>query len=144
MVISSMKAAVLLGSLIMLSLPLPKEGLRSGLAGDAPQVTPKPVRVTGCLQKGDEENEFVITDKAGKKYEITSKSVALAGHVGHTVTVKGTAVAEEKGEKEAKEEKGDADLKQPMALTRQHLPNAGIALRTPVWQRRYQIRARPA
>jgi len=107
MVISSMKATALLGSLMMLSLPLPKEGSIPGLAGPAPQVTPKPVRVTGCLQKGDEKNEFVITDKAGKKYEITSKSVALAGHVGHTVTVKGTAVAEEKGEKEAKEEKAE-------------------------------------
>jgi hypothetical protein len=63
--------------------------------------------VTGCLQKGDEENEFAITDKAGTKYEITSESVALADHAGHTVTVKGTTVAEEKGEKEAAEEKGE-------------------------------------
>jgi hypothetical protein len=63
--------------------------------------------VTGCLQKGDEKNEFVITDKAGKKYEIMSKSVALGEHVGHTVTVKGTAIMEEKGEKEAKEEKSE-------------------------------------
>ena len=107
MVISSMKATVLLGSLSMLSLPLPKEGSAASPAGPASQVSPKPVKVTGCLQKGDEENEFVITDKAGKKYELTSKSVALAGHVGHTVTVKGTTVAEEKGKEEAKEEKGE-------------------------------------
>ena len=104
MVISFMKATVLLGSL-MLSLPLPREG--SVPAGHASQVKPKPIWVTGCLQKGDEESEFVITDKAGKKYEITSESLALAEHVGHTVTVKGTVVAEEKREKEAKEEKGE-------------------------------------
>ncbi len=109
MVISSTKATILLGSLMMLSLPVPKAGSVPGPTGQAPQVKPKPVKVTGCLQKGDEENEFVITDKAGKKYEIASKSVALAGHVGHTVTVKGTLLAEEKGENEAKEEKGEKE-----------------------------------
>ncbi|MFL5496424.1 MAG: hypothetical protein ACJ8DC_18715, partial [Gemmatimonadales bacterium] len=64
--------------------------------------------MTGCLQKGDETNEFVITDKAGKKYELLSKSVALGEHVGHTVAVKGTAITEEKVEsaKEEKSEKG--------------------------------------
>ncbi len=108
MFISSMKATALLGSLMMLSLPVPKEGSR--LTPD-PQVKPKPVTVTGCLQKGDEENEFVITDKAGKKYEIMSDSVALTGHVGHTVTVKGTMVAEEKREKEMKEEKDEKSEK---------------------------------
>src|SRR6266705_1941292 len=107
MVISSAKATVLLGSLMILSMPVPKEGSGPRPAGHAQQVRPKPIRVTGCLQKGDEENEFVITNKAGKKYEIESKSVALTGHVGHTVTVKGTVVAEEKGENEAKEEKGE-------------------------------------
>ena len=112
MVISSMKAVVLLGSLVMLSVPLRKEGSGPGPTSPASRVQPKPVKVTGCLQKGDEENEFVITNKAGKKYEITSKSVALAEHVGHKVTVKGTMVAEEKGEKEAKEEKGEKGEKE--------------------------------
>ena len=112
MVISSMKAVVLLGSLVMLSVPLRKEGSGPGPTSPTSQVKPKPIKVTGCLQKADEENEFVITNKAGKKYEITSKSVALADHVGHTVTVKGTMVAEEKGEKEAKEEKGEKGEKE--------------------------------
>lgn len=107
MVIASLKATVLLGSLMMLGLPLPKEGSAARSTGHAPQVKPKPIRVTGCLQKGDEENEFVLTNKAGKKYETTSKSVALTGHVGHTVTVKGTMVAEEKGENEAKQEQSE-------------------------------------
>ena len=109
MLISSMHATVLLGSLMLLGLPLPKEG--------GGQAKPKPVRVTGCLQKGDEENEFVITNRAGKKYEITSKSVALAGHVGHTVTVKGRMVAEEKGKNEAKEEQ---DKKGEKAEAQEH------------------------
>jgi hypothetical protein len=102
MVISSMKAVVLLGSLVMLSVPLRKEGSGSGPTSSASQVQPKPIKVIGCLQKADEENEFVITNKAGKKYEITSKSVALADHVGHTVTVKGTMVAEEKKRERSK------------------------------------------
>jgi hypothetical protein len=112
MVISA-KATILLGSLVTLSLPVPKAGWVPAPTGQAPQVKPKPVKVTGCLEKGDEKNEFVITDKAGKKYEIESKSVALAGHVGHTVTVKGTVVAEEKGENEAKEEKVEKSENEP-------------------------------
>jgi hypothetical protein len=101
MIAPFMKTGALLGSLLVLGLPL-----------QDPELKPKPLRVTGCLQKGDEKDEFVITDKAGKKYELTSKSVALAEHVGHTVTVKGTTVAEEKGEKEAKEEKGEKEEKE--------------------------------
>jgi hypothetical protein len=101
----SMKGVVLLGSIVMLSLPFPREGSTARPPGHPQQL--KPIRVTGCLQKGDEENEFVITSKAGKKYELTSKSVKLAEHVGHTVTVKGSVVAEEKGQNEAKEEKDE-------------------------------------
>ena len=120
MVISSANATILLGSLMTLSLPAPKPGWVPAPIGQAPQVKPKPVKVTGCLEKGDEKNEFVITDKAGKKYEIESKSVALAGHVGHTVTVKGTKVAEEKGEKEAKEEKSEKGEKAEAEEAKEH------------------------
>ena len=120
MVISSMKAVVLLGSLVMLGVPLRKEGSGPGPTSPSSRVQPKPVKVTGCLQKGDEENEFVITNKAGKKYEITSKAVALAEHVGHKVTVKGTAVAEEKGEKEAKEEKSEKGEKAEAEEAKEH------------------------
>jgi hypothetical protein len=86
------KGGALLGALLLVGVPL----------------KPKPVTLTGCLQKADEENEFVITDKSGKKYELTSKTVDLAKHVGHTVTVKGTEVAAAEAEKnEAKEEKNE-------------------------------------
>ena len=120
MVISSMKAVVLLGSLVMLGVPLRKEGSGPGPTSPSSRVQPKPVKVTGCLQKGDEENEFVITNKAGQKYELTSKAVALAEHVGHKVTVKGTAVAEEKGEKEAKEEKSEKGEKAEAEEAKEH------------------------
>ena len=108
MIAHFIKSTVLVGSLIVVvSLPL-RAAPSPGTTGHGLEVKPKPVKVTGCLQKGDEENEFVLTNKAGKKYEITSKSVALAGHVGHTVTVRGTAVAEEE-QNEAKEEKGEKE-----------------------------------
>ncbi len=70
----------------------------SGLARQekAKESKGKTITVTGCLQKGDEENEFAISE-GGKKYELTSSRVALKDHIGHTVTVTG-GVRSEKGE----------------------------------------------
>ena len=68
---------------------------------------------TGCLQKGDEAGEYALTTKDGKKYGLRSSSVDLSKHVGHTVTVSGTAKheEEEKGEKkEAGEEVADIQV----------------------------------
>jgi len=76
----------------------------------APATTAKPMhaktRVTGCLQKGDAADEFAITGKDGKTWELRSKTVKLAEHVGHTVTVTGVRHHETKAE-EAKEEKAE-------------------------------------
>lgn len=60
--------------------------------------------VTGCLQKGDEPEEFSITGKDGKSWELRSSTVKLADHVGHTVTVTGPITRESKAE-ESKEKK---------------------------------------
>jgi len=54
--------------------------------------------VTGCLQKGDEAGEFSITGEDGKSWELRSKTVKLEQHVGHQVTVTGTAHHETKAE----------------------------------------------
>ena|SRR5215469_17569509 len=66
--------------------------------------------VTGCLQKGDEANEFALTGEDGKKYDLSSSAVDLSKHVGHKVTVTGTFKAEsyekEKGEENEKKEGG--------------------------------------
>jgi hypothetical protein len=56
--------------------------------------------VTGCLQKGDEAEGFTITGKDGKVWELHSKKVQLAEHVGHTVVVSGTAANRSKEEEE--------------------------------------------
>ena len=45
--------------------------------------------VTGCVSKGDSAKEFVITANDGSTWEVRSDKVALADHVGHTVTATG-------------------------------------------------------
>src|SRR5438874_9308152 len=63
-------------------------------------------KVTGCLQKGDEADEFAITGEDGKTWELRSHTVKLADHVGHTVTITGVPHHESKAE-EAKEAKAE-------------------------------------
>jgi len=62
------------------------------------------ITVTGCLQKGESADEFAITGKNGKTWELRSGTVKLAEHVGHTVTITGARHHETKAE-EAKEQK---------------------------------------
>jgi hypothetical protein len=61
--------------------------------------------VTGCMQKGDEPDEFSITGEDGKVYGLRSSSVKLADHVGQKVTVSGKLKAESDEKEEAKESK---------------------------------------
>ena len=63
------------------------------------------VTVTGCLQKGDEADEFSLTGDDGKLYDLKSSSVKLSEHVGHKVTVSGKFKAEAYEKEEAKESK---------------------------------------
>ena len=44
---------------------------------------------TGCLQKGDKPDTYKLVSKDGKSWDVWSKKVSLAGHVGHTVTLTG-------------------------------------------------------
>ena len=52
--------------------------------------------VTGCLKKGDKKDVYSVTDAAGTKHWVTSSTVPLAGHVGHTVTLSGAAPMDNK------------------------------------------------
>jgi hypothetical protein len=70
--------------------------------------------VTGCLQKGDEAGGFTIAGEDGKVWELHSKKVQLASHVGHTVTVTGSAgnrstAEEQKTEDSEKKEAGEKE-----------------------------------
>jgi hypothetical protein len=60
------------------------------VAQDTTKTTHKKNRtLTGCLQKGDDANEYNLTTKAGGTWEIKSDSVKLDQHVGHTVKITG-------------------------------------------------------
>jgi hypothetical protein len=61
--------------------------------------------VTGCLQKGDEPDEFSITGADGKTWGLRSSTVKLEQHLGHQVTVTGSAHRESKAHEKAEEKK---------------------------------------
>jgi hypothetical protein len=64
------------------------------------KATSHEITVTGCLQKGDEPDEFSITGEDGKTWGLSSSSIKLAEHIGHQVTVTGSPARETKaGEK---------------------------------------------
>src|SRR5712691_2346817 len=55
------------------------------------------VNVTGCLAQGNEKNEYSIKDAAGKTYGLRAGSeVNLKAHLGHKITITGTAMQEKK------------------------------------------------
>jgi len=59
-------------------------------ADDTTKTTHKKTRtLTGCLQKGEDANEYNLTAKNGGSWEIKSDSVNLGEHVGHTVKLTG-------------------------------------------------------
>lgn len=59
-------------------------------AQDTTKTTHKKTRtLTGCLQKGDDANEYKLTTAKGGTWEIKSDTVKLGEHVSHTVTITG-------------------------------------------------------
>ena len=95
-----------------------------GLAMAQDTTTHQKIRtVTGCLQKGDDANEYNLTTKGGATWEVKSDSVKLDEHVGHTVKV--TAVVshrkahamKEDTKAEMKEHGMDKDAKEHGHLT---------------------------
>ena len=60
--------------------------------------------VTGCLQKGDESGEFSLQAEDGKVWGLKSSSVKLEEHIGHKVSVTGSAKEEAKTEHNEKKE----------------------------------------
>jgi hypothetical protein len=79
-------------------------------AQDTTKTTHKKTRtLTGCLQKGDDANEYKLTTAKGATWEIKSDTVKLGDHVAHTVTITGVVSnatlhgAKEDAKAEAKE-----------------------------------------
>jgi hypothetical protein len=90
----------------------------AGLAAaqDTTKTTHKKTRtLTGCLQKGDEANEYQLTTPQGATWEIKSDTVKLEEHVAHTITITGVVSnatlhgAKEDTKAEAKEHGVDKD-----------------------------------
>jgi uncharacterized protein DUF5818 len=85
-------------------------------AQDTTKTTHKKTRtLTGCLQRGDDANEYRLTTAKGGTWEIKSDSLKLGDHVGHTVTITGVVSnatlhgAKEDAKAEAKEHGVDKD-----------------------------------
>jgi hypothetical protein len=73
---------------IALALVVGMAGMATGQ--DTTKTTHKKTRtLTGCLQKGEDANEFKLSAKDGGSWEIKSDNVKLGEHVGHTVTIIG-------------------------------------------------------
>jgi hypothetical protein len=77
---------------------------------DTTKTTHKKTRIlTGCLEKGDDANEYRLTTAKGATWEIKSDIVKLGDHVAHTVTITGVVSnatlhgAKEDAKAEAKE-----------------------------------------
>jgi ABC-type sugar transport system substrate-binding protein len=90
----------------------------AGLAAaqDTTKTTHKKARtLRGCLQKGDDANEYRLTTAKGATWEIKSDSVNLGEHVGHTVAITGVVShakmhgMKEDAKSEAKEHGVDKD-----------------------------------
>ena len=61
--------------------------------------------MTGCLQRGTEANTYMVTNVEGngpKSIGIVSSTANLTPHVGHKITVTGTAVPPAEAEKDTK------------------------------------------
>jgi hypothetical protein len=90
----------------------------AGLAAaqDTTKTTHKKARtLRGCLQKGDDANEYQLTTAKGATWEVKSDSVNLGEHVGHGVMLTGVVShakmhgMKEDAKSEAKEHGVDKD-----------------------------------
>jgi hypothetical protein len=66
--------------------------------GDSPQAKERSsatVTVAGCLHNGTTTDVFLLIAKGGKDWDVSSKTVDIAKHVGETVSLTGTPVTTE-------------------------------------------------
>jgi len=97
-------------------------------AQDTTKTTHKKTRtLTGCLQKGDDANEYKLTTAKGATWEIKSDTVKLGEHIAHTVTITGVVSnatahgVKEDAKAEAKEHGIDKDSTEHGHMTVTHL-----------------------
>jgi hypothetical protein len=78
-----MKLSLVIGTLALAAVALP------GVAMAQAKPDTFTHTMTGCLKKTQDANIFSFTDENGKMWELQSKTVQLAPHVNHTVTITG-------------------------------------------------------
>ena len=74
--------------------------------------------MTGCLQKGDQPDQFSITGEDRKSWDLRSTTVKLADHVGHQVTVTGSPTREAKAEEKKEGQVQNAGQKEELGELR--------------------------
>src|SRR6202521_1846415 len=74
--------------------------------------------VTGCLQKGDQPDEFSITGEDGKSWDLRSSTVRLSDHAGHQGTVTGSPTRETKAEEKKEGQVQNAGQKEELGELR--------------------------
>ncbi len=74
--------------------------------------------VIGCLQKGDQPDQFSITGEDGKSWDLRSTTVKLADHVGHQVTITGSPTREAKAEEKKEGQVENAAQKEALGELR--------------------------
>jgi hypothetical protein len=69
--------------------------------------------ITGCIAQGSSSDKFVLNGNDGSTWDLKSDTVALADHVGHTVTIKGNVsnVTMHNMKEEAKDAASSAGMK---------------------------------
>ena len=84
-----------------------------------------PVTVTGCLEKGDEQGEFLLSHATGggaAEYEvIAGKGVDLNAHVGHKVEITGEKASEADEKSGAKKEEKEGPHKHLKVSSLRHI-----------------------
>src|SRR5262249_28460195 len=103
------KLSAFFGTLVFLFCSVAVMNAQDSMKKDDHKAMSSSATATGCLQKGDEPNGFMLTGENGKAWELRSSKVNLSEHVGHKVTVTGSSA---KASAEMEKKVGDSETKE--------------------------------
>jgi hypothetical protein len=99
--------ALALGLLLITAVSLAQDTTSSGKSKSDVRT------ITGCLAQGSSSDKYVLNGNDGSTWDLKSDTVALADHMGHTITAKGTVsnVTMHNMKEEAKDAASSAGVK---------------------------------
>jgi hypothetical protein len=99
--------ALALGLLLITTVSLAQDTTSSGKSKSDVRT------ITGCLAQGSSSDKYVLNGNDGSTWDLKSDTVALADHMGHTITAKGTVsnVTMHNMKEEAKDAASSAGVK---------------------------------